>query len=60
MSIGDGLVCADQNGLITVWNPGATAIFGYAHEEMIGQPFDRICASNDTARNPVRHSRTAA
>ena len=22
MSLGDGLVCADQNGLITVWNPG--------------------------------------
>ena len=22
MSLGDGLVCADQNGLVTVWNPG--------------------------------------
>ena len=30
MSLGDGLVCADQNGLITVWNPGAVAIFGYS------------------------------
>ena len=61
MSIGDGLVCADQNGLITVWNPGATAIFGYAPEEMIGQPFGRICACTirrATAR--VLHSRTAA
>src|SRR5208282_4665432 len=27
MSLGDGLVCADRNGLITVWNPGAAAIF---------------------------------
>jgi diguanylate cyclase (GGDEF)-like protein/PAS domain S-box-containing protein len=43
MSLGDGLVCADQNSLITVWNPGATALFGYEPEEMIGQPFDRIC-----------------
>ncbi len=29
MSLGDGLVCTDQDHLITVWNPGATAIFGY-------------------------------
>jgi hypothetical protein len=29
MSLGDGLVCTDGNGLITVWNPGATAIFGF-------------------------------
>ena len=47
MSLGDGLVCADQNGLITVWNPGAVAIFGYENAEMIGKPFDRICGSDD-------------
>ena len=47
MSLGDGLVCADQNGLITVWNPGAVSIFGYRPEEMIGQPLDRICALDD-------------
>ena len=47
MSLGDGLVCADQNGLITVWNPGAVAIFGYRAEEMIGQPLDRIRAGTD-------------
>jgi diguanylate cyclase (GGDEF)-like protein/PAS domain S-box-containing protein len=44
MSLGDGLVCTDQNHLITVWNPGAAAIFGYEPAEMIGQPFARICA----------------
>jgi diguanylate cyclase (GGDEF)-like protein/PAS domain S-box-containing protein len=44
MSLGDGLVCADQNGRITVWNPGAVAIFGYEPKEMIGQPLDRVCA----------------
>ncbi len=43
MSLGDGLVCTDQNGLITAWNPGAAAIFGYEQKEMIGQPLDRIC-----------------
>ena len=44
MSLGDGLVCTDSNRLITVWNPGAAAIFGYQPEEMIGRPFDTICA----------------
>jgi diguanylate cyclase (GGDEF)-like protein/PAS domain S-box-containing protein len=47
MSLGDGLACADQNGLITVWNPGAEAIFGYENAEMIGKPFDRICGSDE-------------
>ena len=46
MSLGDGLVCTDQKGLITVWNPGAAAIFGYQPDEMIGQPFDRIYAAS--------------
>ena len=49
MSLGDGLVCADRNGLITVWNPGAVSIFGYEPEEMIGQPLDRICTLDDGA-----------
>ena len=47
MSLGDGLVCADKNGLITVWNPGAVSIFGYQPEEMIGQPLAQICALRD-------------
>jgi diguanylate cyclase (GGDEF)-like protein/PAS domain S-box-containing protein len=49
MSLGDGLICADQNGLITVWNPGAATIFGYEPKEMIGQPFDRICGTGTAA-----------
>ncbi|CAN7340737.1 EAL domain-containing protein [Bradyrhizobium sp. LjRoot220] len=47
MSLGDGLICTDSNYLITVWNPGATAIFGYAPEQMIGRPFDTICARDE-------------
>jgi diguanylate cyclase (GGDEF)-like protein/PAS domain S-box-containing protein len=45
MSLGDGLVCTDQDGLITVWNPGAEAIFGYNTAEIVGEPFDVIRAS---------------
>jgi CHASE2 domain-containing sensor protein len=47
MSLGDGLVCTDQNHRITVWNPGAAAIFGYDPAEMLGRPFDMICAGRE-------------
>ena len=56
MSLGDGLVCADQHGRITVWNPGAVAIFGYQPEEIIGRPLDTICATNDDAGNSIPFS----
>ncbi|MGA7074382.1 EAL domain-containing protein [Bradyrhizobium sp.] len=52
MSLGDGLVCTDSNCVITVWNPGATAIFGYGPDEMMGQPFDKICAATTEADTP--------
>jgi diguanylate cyclase (GGDEF)-like protein/PAS domain S-box-containing protein len=47
MSLGDGLVCADHDRMITVWNPGAVAIFGYEPADMIGQPLERICAAGE-------------
>ena len=49
MSLGDGLVCTDRNGLITVWNPGAAAIFGYEPKEILGRPFDMICSAGTEA-----------
>jgi diguanylate cyclase (GGDEF)-like protein/PAS domain S-box-containing protein len=52
MSLGDGLICADSNYRITVWNPGATSIFGYQPAEMIGRPFDEICAGNAEGTSP--------
>lgn len=44
MSLGDGLVCTDEEHRITVWNPGASAIFGYMPVEIIGRPFETLCA----------------
>ena len=60
MSLGDGLICTNSNYLITVWNPGATAIFGYLPEEMIGRPFDEICAPGEAAAMPSFSIRDAA
>ncbi len=53
MSLGDGLVCTDQEGLITIWNPAAAAIFGYTPDEMIGARLDRICAPANGAQAPL-------
>jgi len=49
MSIGDGLICTDADYRITVWNTGAEAMFGHRAEDMIGQPFDVICAAGGNA-----------
>ncbi|WP_339034939.1 EAL domain-containing protein [Bradyrhizobium symbiodeficiens] len=56
MSLADGLVCTDEDHRITVWNPGASAIFGYAPAEMIGRPFETLCAvPADGDARPTMH-----
>lgn len=54
MSLGDGLVCVDEGGLITFWNPGAATIFGYSSEEMVGQPFSRVLTSANANEHALR------
>jgi diguanylate cyclase (GGDEF)-like protein/PAS domain S-box-containing protein len=60
MSLGDGLICTDSRYMITDWNPGATAIFGYQPEEMIGRSFDEICARDETVATAAFSIRDAA
>ncbi len=38
----DAVIYADAAGVIQLWNPGATAMFGYSAEEAIGQTLDLI------------------
>jgi diguanylate cyclase (GGDEF)-like protein/PAS domain S-box-containing protein len=47
MSLRDGLVCTDESHRITVWNPGASAIFGYMPAEIIGRSFETLCSPDD-------------
>ena len=34
----DAIISSDCDGVITVWNPGAERLYGYAASEAIGQP----------------------
>lgn len=38
----DAVIFADRDGRIRLWNHGATLVFGYAANEMIGESLDRI------------------
>jgi PAS domain S-box-containing protein len=40
----DGIVCADANGGIFLWNDAATTIFGHSAEEVSGRPIGLIAA----------------
>jgi PAS domain S-box-containing protein len=41
-SADDAIVGKDLNGVITDWNEGATALFGYTAEEAIGRPVSML------------------
>lgn len=41
-ALGDGVVIADPNGIIRLWNAAAERIFGFAHSEALGRSLDLI------------------
>jgi diguanylate cyclase (GGDEF)-like protein/PAS domain S-box-containing protein len=53
MSIGDGLVCVNEAGRITLWNPSAEAIFGYTAAEMTGEPFEALFGATLARMRPA-------
>jgi len=50
-SSGDAIVATNRNGIITLWNAGATRIFGHTADEAIGQSLDLIIPENQRARH---------
>jgi PAS domain S-box-containing protein len=41
-SVGDGVMAANAQGLITLWNPACERMFGFAEAEALGQSLDLI------------------
>ena len=41
-SADDAIVSKDLNGIVLSWNQGATRMFGYTADEMVGQPILRL------------------
>ena len=42
----DAIVYADADGVIRLWNRGATRIFGFTEPEALGRPLDIIIPEN--------------
>ncbi|TCM20631.1 PAS domain S-box-containing protein [Novosphingobium sp. PhB165] len=42
-----GIIAADLDGRVTLWNAGATAILGWSEAEMLGQPMELIFTAHD-------------
>lgn len=55
------IVVLDPDGVVRRWNPGAERIFGWAAEEVVGSPADRIFVEPDRrAGVPAVERRTAS
>ena len=50
-AVGDAIVVCDAGGAITVWNPAATRMFGFSHDEAIGQSLDLIIPERQRQRH---------
>ena len=46
-SSSDAIIGANLDGKITSWNPAAQAIFGFAAEDVLGQPMDILLPASD-------------
>jgi two-component system CheB/CheR fusion protein len=43
------IIVLDDDGMVVSWNVGATRIFGYQSEQMLGRPLDAIFTNEDVA-----------
>jgi len=50
-AVGDAIVVCDANGAITVWNPAAERLFGFAESEALGQSLDLIIPERQRQRH---------
>ncbi|MBF0623936.1 MAG: PAS domain S-box protein [Magnetococcales bacterium] len=55
----DAIIATDGQGMVTFWNRGAERMFGFAEEEIMGQPVSRIVPETLRDRHVLALSRAA-
>ncbi|MFO0617482.1 MAG: PAS domain S-box protein [Polyangiaceae bacterium] len=53
----DAIMGASLDGIITSWNPGATRMFGYSAEEIVGKPLSVLVPSGRETEMPALFTR---
>jgi PAS domain S-box-containing protein len=56
----DAIIFGDAEGIIRLWNAGATAIFGFTAEEAVGRSMDLIIPERLRGRHWAGYHRTMA
>jgi len=59
-AVGDAIVTSDAGGTITLWNPAAQRMFGYAESEALGQSLDIIIPQRQQQRHWDGYQKTMA
>jgi PAS domain S-box-containing protein len=56
----DAVIAKTPDGVVTAWNDGATALYGYPPEEMLGRNIDVTFPPEAAEKERARHARVAA
>ena len=56
----DAIICVDEEQRITIFNDGAEQIFGYAQEDVLGTPLERLIPERFRERHRDHFARFAA
>ena len=59
-AVGDAIVVSDASGAITLWNPGATHLFGFTESEALGKSLDLIIPERQRQRHWDGYHKTMA
>jgi PAS domain S-box-containing protein len=59
-AMGDAVIISDAGGAITLWNPAAERMFGFAEDEALGKPLDLIIPERLRGRHWEGYHKTMA
>jgi PAS domain S-box-containing protein len=55
----DAVIAKSVDGIITAWNPGATLVYGWAPEQVLGHHIDTLVPPASLQAERARHARVA-